>query len=108
MYYLEEIMDRTFDSWSRMLGANDYSFWGSAEIEMKPIPTTAETTETESVPTPAETPSWEPADTTAWSKYTEDSCDSNPVNDTVQNIANVAKEVIEDINPWTDSESNNS
>ena len=57
MYYLDEIMDRTFDSWSKMLGANDVSFWGSSIVEIKPAPET-ETT--------IETPAWEPADSNDW------------------------------------------
>ena len=115
MYYLDEIMDRTFDNWSTMLGANDFSFWASSEIEMKP---NADTTETEtSISTPAETPAWEPADTNEWNEEAtcdsdsassnwnkEESCDSNPISETLQNIAGTAREVIEDINPFTDRE----
>ncbi|MBC8522766.1 hypothetical protein H8D29_02455 [PVC group bacterium] len=64
MYYLDEIMNRTFDNWGAMLGANDFSFWAGSTIETKP---TTDTT-TETLSTPAETPAWEPADTSQWSQ----------------------------------------
>ena len=121
MYYLDEIMDRTLDSWSTMLGANDFSFWASSEIEMKPTTTSPAITETHETETttssPAETPAWEPADTNKWNEEAtcdsdsdssnwnkEESCDSNPISETLQNIAGPAREVIEDINPSTDRE----
>ena len=110
MYYLDEIMDRTFDDWSTMLGANNYSLWASSEIEMKP--TQADTTsapDTDTVTsTPAETPAWEPADNTQWETTTaEDDCNSNTISDTLHHISDTAREVIADINPFTDRESDN-
>ena len=106
MYYLDEIMNRTFEGWSTMLGANNYSFWASSEIEMKP------TTDTNSdidpaTSAPAETPAWEPADTTEWQTSKEDSSATNPISETLHNIAGTAREVIEEINPFTDRESEN-
>jgi hypothetical protein len=109
MYYLDEIMDRTFEGWSRMLGANEYSFWASSEIEMKPTyatPDTSDSPETDTATnTPAETPTWEPADTNDWNTCKEDTCDSNPMSDTLHHIAATARQVVEEINPFTDRES---
>jgi len=109
MYYLDEIMDRTFDSWGMMLGANDNSFWASTEIEMKPAPETStpevETTTTTS--TPAETPAWESADTSDWNESSDGSWEPTPINETVQQIADTAREFLEDINPFTDEEPDN-
>ena len=37
MYYIEEIIGRTFANWGNMIHANDHSFWGAtSEIEAKP------------------------------------------------------------------------
>jgi len=37
MYYIEEIIGRTFANWGDMIHANDHSFWGAtSEIEAKP------------------------------------------------------------------------
>ncbi len=109
MYYLDEIMDRTFDSWSRMLGANNNSFWASSEIEMKPSTSTYETSEDEPTPSaPAETPAWEPADANNWNDCSEGSSESNPVHEAVKHIADTARDVIDDINPFTDRDSENS
>lgn len=108
MYYLDEIMDRTVDGWSTMLGENDYSFWASSVIEMKPTyaaSDTPDTPETETATsTPSETPSWEPADTNNWNESTEAASESNPISETLQNIAGTAREVIDEINPFTDRE----
>tara|TARA_B100001964_G_scaffold219489_1_gene261617 strand:- start:311 stop:631 length:321 start_codon:yes stop_codon:yes gene_type:complete len=105
MYYLDEIMDRAVDSWSTMLGANDFSFWASSEIEMKPThssPAPAETYETETTTSsPAETPAWEPADTTLW--RAETSVAATPM---IQDIADTVKDVVDEINPFTDSDHN--
>ena len=120
MYYLDEIMDRTVDGWSTMLGATEYSFWASSEIEMKPTlaatetPDTSDTPETETATSsPAETPAWEPADTNTearyvadnWNESTEEACESNPISETLQNIAGTARQVIEEINPFTAADS---
>ena len=116
MYYLDEIMDRSVDSWSTILGDNEYSFWATSEIEMKPNPETPSTTETPDTNTPIsapdEAPTWEPADTNTearyvadnWNESTEEACESNPISETLQNIAGTARQVIEEINPFTDRE----
>jgi len=36
MYNVNQILDRTFDNWSTMLGANEFSFWAVSVVEMKP------------------------------------------------------------------------
>ena len=37
MYYLDEIMDRAFNNWTDILGANDSTFWSATStIESKP------------------------------------------------------------------------
>jgi hypothetical protein len=37
MYYLDEIMDRTFDNFAKMVNANNDSFWTTnTTIEAKP------------------------------------------------------------------------
>jgi len=109
MYYLDEIMDRSVDSWSTMLGANNYSFWATSEIEMKPTPETQSTPESPDTNTaisvPEEIPAWEPADTNVWDETTEEACESNPISETLQNIAGTARQVLEEINPFTDDES---
>ena len=124
MYYLDEIMDRTCNTWGEMLGAAASSFWATtATIETKPSTETETSTTTV---TPAETPAWEPADTREWTESAEDTCDSkpttdtnewdtstteqsdsNPISETLQNITDTAKQVIDEINPFTDRESNN-
>ena len=109
MYYLDEIMDRTFDGWSTMLGANDESFWAISEVEMKPTPDTSSAPDTDTVTsTPAETPAWEPADNTQWETATvEDEYNSNAISETLHHISDTAREVIADINPFTDRASDN-
>ena len=124
MYYVGEIIDRTFANWSEIIGATDNSLWStSATIETKPA--TDSDTYT-SNPTPAETPAWEPADTNEWNESvakqsdekptpdtnewgesTAEQIDKNPVSETLQNITDTAKHVIDEINPFTDRESNN-
>ena len=116
MYYLDEIMDRTFDRWGSILGANDNSFWTViSTIETKP------TTETETVTTPstpAETPAWEPADVTETQEYQETNSqdtstqedstfNSNPMSETIEQIADAAKDMFNEINPFTDEEPEN-
>ena len=122
MYYLDDIMDRACNNWGEVLGASGNSFWAtSATIETKP----STETETTTPATPAETPAWEPADTKEWTESAEGTCDSNPttetnewdtstteqsdsnpISETLQNITDTAKQVIDEINPFTDSEPN--
>ena len=84
MYYVGEIIDRTFANWSEIIGATDNSLWAtSATIETKPA--TDSDTNT-SNPTPAEIPAWEPADTNDWGKSTAEQIDKNPISETLQNI----------------------
>ena len=61
MYYLDEIMDRSVDTWSTMLGDNEYSFWATSEIEMKPTPETQSTPESPDTNTAINVPEEIPA-----------------------------------------------
>jgi hypothetical protein len=121
MYYVGEIIDRTFANWSEIIGATDNSLWAtSATIETKPA--TDSDTNT-SNPTPAEIPAWEPGDTNEWNESaakqsdempttesnewdtsTAEQSDSNPISETLQNITDTAKQVIDEINPFADRE----
>ena len=108
MYYLDDIMDRTFDNWSMMLGANDSSFWANSEIEMKPESDSEKSTTN----APAETPAWEPADTSEWNETSDDSSsdtattNTDAVSETLRDFADTASEAIADINPFTDEDRN--
>ncbi|HIO20516.1 MAG TPA: hypothetical protein EYN11_05400 [Phycisphaerales bacterium] len=111
MYYVEEIVDRTFENWSTMLGAKDHSFWSNSEIEMKPT-TDADTSSTTS--TPAETPAWEPTVTSEWNEDTqiqdaapststsESTSSTDPVRTTLQDFKETVSETLDDINPFSD------
>ncbi len=97
MYYLDEIMDRTFDNFAKMVNANNDSFWTTnTTIEAKPTEEPETATPTTS---PTETPAWEPADQGTWNA--EPSVETTPV---IQNIADTARDVIEEINPFTDTD----
>ncbi len=97
MYYLDEIMDRTFDNFAKMVNANNDSFWTTnTTIEAKPTEEPETATPTTS---PTETPAWEPADTTQW--RAETSVAATPM---IQDIADTARDVIEEINPFTDTD----
>jgi hypothetical protein len=105
MYYVGEIIDRTFANWSEIIGATDESLWTtSAIIETKPETNSDTTT---SNPTPAENPPWEPADTNEWNEASAEQIDSNPISETLDQIAETAYRVIDDINPFTDPASDN-
>jgi hypothetical protein len=111
MYNVEEILDRTFENWSKMLGANDHSFWSNSEIEMKPA-TDADTSSTTS--TPAETPAWEPLVTSEWNEGTENqdaapststsesTSSTDPVRTTLHDFKETVSETLDDINPFSD------
>jgi|TARA_B100000315_G_scaffold86313_1_gene79100 hypothetical protein len=112
MYYLDEIMNRTFETWSKMLGANDQTFWNlSSTVETKP---TSEPDTKMQPSTPEETPAWEPADETVTESYQETSSQETsnqdassqvtPMGETVEQIAEAAKEVFNELNPFTDEE----
>ncbi len=115
MYYLDEIMDRTFETWGSMLGANDLSFWATSEIEMKPTPHTDTNTTT-----PTETPAWEAADTNEWQIEVEcaddaiqvtetsgeptapevdETCQSNPASSAIYNLTDTVRDSIEGLQP---------
>ena len=97
MYYLDEIMDRTFNNFAKIVNANNDSFWTTnTTIEAKP---TEEPETATPITSPTETPAWEPADTTQW--RAETSVETTPV---IQNIADTARDVIEEINPFTDTD----
>ena len=99
MYYLDEIIDRTFDNFAKMINANDNCFWTTnSTIEPKPIEEPETTTTTAS---PTEIPAWEPADTTQWREET--SVAATPA---IQDIAETVKNVVDEINPFTDSDHN--
>ena len=105
MYYVGEIIDRTFANWSEIIGATDESLWTtSAIIETKPETNSDTTT---SNPTPAENPPWEPADTNEWNEASAEQIDSNPISETLDQIAETAYRVIDDITPFTDPASDN-
>ena len=113
MYYVEEIVDRTFENWSTMLGANDHSFWSNSEIEMKPT-TDVDTSSTTTTTTPAETPAWEPTVTSEWNEGTENqdaapatstsesTSSTDPVRTTLQDFKETVSETLDDINPFSD------
>ena len=68
MYYLDEIMDRTFETWGNLIQADDYSFWGdSVEIEAKPNDWTRSAMAT--------------SETTNWDTDTDKESDSNNLDD---------------------------
>ena len=106
MYYLDEIMDRTFDSWSTMLGANNNSFWASMEIEMKPTPEPSKESDNTNN-TPEETPDWEAADSNESTDSTDATCESNPVSDILHEIAGTVGDVLDEINPFTEQHKEN-
>ncbi len=115
MYYVQEIVDRTFENWSTMLGANDHSFWSNSEIEMKPT-TDVDTFSTTS--TPAVPPAWESTVTSEWDESTdnqfatpstspsESTTDTDHVSTTLHEFTETASETLDDINPFSDRESN--
>jgi hypothetical protein len=101
MYYLDEIMDRAFNNWTDILGANDSTFWSATStIESKP----EVEKETPSVPsTPSENPPWEPADTTETPEQSADiAANSNTFGEAIETITETTKEVIDELNPFTD------
>jgi len=121
MYYLDEIMERTFDSWGTMLGANNVSFWATSEIETKPTTNQDATTTT----TPTETPVWEAADTNDWQIEVEcvddstqttetseeptttevnETCESNPVSSAIYNLTDVVRDSVEGLFPTDETD----
>ena len=123
MYNVNQILDRTFDNWGTMLGANEYSFWAISEIEMKPtqmntsgMQTTPET-EPSTTTSPTETQEWEPADTKEWthessgvaratSVDTETADPTDAMSATLENLTDTARDVFEEFNPFRDPEEN--
>jgi hypothetical protein len=60
MYSVYDVLDRTFENWGNMLGANRNDFWSAnSEVEMKPG-----NDEAASPSQPMETPAWESTDST--------------------------------------------
>ncbi len=118
MYNVNQILDRTFDNWGTMLGANEFSFWAISEIEMKPTPEI----ETPTTTTPTETQEWEPADTNDWSLQSSTQSSTDPVVETsattetdaedttdsmsatLHNISETARDAFEEFNPFRDPE----
>ena len=116
MYYIDEIMERAFDNFGKMINANEYSFWApSSLIEAKPSTGSTEPDTT------TQTQEWEAADesttttttTTDWSSTEK----ATPATDSTMSdvaglaaateIADAVSEVIEDVNPFSsDSDSN--
>ena len=123
MYNVNQILDRTFDNWSTMLGANEFSFWAVSVVEMKPTPE-IETPTTTTTTTPVETQEWEPADTTDWSlqSSTQSSTDAvvetstttetdtadttDAMSATLENLTETAQDVFEEFNPFRDPDEN--
>ena len=128
MYNVNQILDRTFDNWSTMLGANEFSFWAVSVVEMKP---TSEI-ETPTTTTPIEIQEWEPADTTDWTlqSSTESSIETatdtsidavvetsattetdaedttDVMSATLHNISETARDALEEFNPFRAPEEN--
>jgi len=120
MYYLDEIMNRTFEGWSTMLGANEFSFWAVSVVEMKPTPEI----ETPSTTTPIEIQEWEPADTNDWTlqSSTQSSSDAvvetnattetdtadtkDAMSATLENLTETVQDVFEEFNPFRDRQEN--
>lgn len=112
MYYIDEIMERAFDNFGKIINANEYSFWApSSLIEAKPSTGSTEPDTT------TQTQEWEAADesttTTDWSSTEK----ATPATDSTMSdvaglaatteIADAVSEVIEDVNPFSsDSDSN--
>ena len=113
MYYLDEIMDRTFDSWSTMLDANNNSFWAVSEIEIKPtlqISNSTENSDSSETPDTSETteiPAREPADKKSWNASSDYTSGSNQISETLHNLADTTREVLKEINPFQDNEKDN-
>ena len=120
MYNVNQILDRTFDNWSTMLGANEFSFWAVSVVEMKPTPEI----ETPTPTAPTESQEWEPADTNDWAGQSYAKTSTEPVAETstttetdtadttdamsatLENLTDTARDVIEEFNPFRDPEDN--
>ena len=120
MYNVNQILDRTFDNWSTMLGANEFSFWAVSVVEMKPTPEIETSTPT----APTESQEWEPADTNDWTLQsfaktstepvvesgataeTESADTTDAMSATLENLTDTARDVIEEFNPFRDPEEN--
>ena len=112
MYYLDEIMDRTFECWGNLIKADDYSLWGaSAVIEAKPNDWTISATATSASSNWSEETDSD-SNTTDWNSDSDSDAGSGDWNtdtesekaasaSTIHEITDAISETIDDINPFT-------